>query len=85
MEIDCEKAQRIRDEVQDLADTINTFYMILCEGELPPEFTEFPLSDRYRMLKSATKIVAMLDLNIAAYPITESAVLLFDSAGNPIP
>lgn len=45
-----------------------------------------PLTDEQRLqtLKDCTLLVRKLDLDIACFPLSDSAVLFFDADGNPL-
>lgn len=84
-QIDCERAQRLKDAIDELAALLTVYWNTLCNNAEPLLQMDWELEDRYEMLRDATKLVRLLDLDIACYPLTESSVLLLDEEGNPLP
>lgn len=56
----------------------------LAETEPVPEVV--PLTDEQRLqtLKDCTLLVRKLNIDIACFPLSESAVIFFDADGNPL-
>lgn len=50
-----------------------------------PEYASLTDAQRLQILKRCTLIVHKLRLDIACYPLTDSAVVFLDSVGDPIP
>lgn len=84
MEIDCAQTAVLESIINEMAATM-TPYIATCGGLDPPALQEFEYADRKSLLSAATRMVAMLGLNIACYPLTVTSVIFFDENGDPIP
>lgn len=84
MEIDCIHVATIESIINEIAATM-TPYIATCGGLEPPPYQEFEYEDRKALLSAATRLVAMLGLTIACYPLTATSVIFFDENGDPIP
>lgn len=84
MEITCDDVDLIASIINDMAATM-TPYIATCGGLEPPPSQEFEYSDRKDMLKHCTRLVRLLELSIACYPLTVTSVIFFDENGDPIP
>jgi len=75
-------------EFLELLNKIKAIYdalQALAETDPPPPAVEMTDSQRLQALKDATLLVHRLRLDIACYPLTDSAVIFLDSEGDPIP
>jgi len=56
----------------------------LASDEEAPPVVELTDEQRLQTLKDCTLLVRRLDLNIACFPLSESAAIMFDADGNPL-
>lgn len=82
MDINAQKADRIKDEIDELASAIAVYWNTLVNDVDPPASMEWDLEDRHRLLFACTKIVRLSELTIACYPLSESAVYFLDENGD---